>query len=76
MAEKKGQTTTYKTVHRKLKIKQHEPDWKREERSRFSGRVSSSWSTSGKKYSLERTLFSLKHYDIHTDFSFFRQIEN
>ena len=24
----KGQTTIYKTLHRKLKIEQHEPHWK------------------------------------------------
>jgi len=27
--KEKGQTTIYKTLHRKLKIDQHEPHWKR-----------------------------------------------
>jgi hypothetical protein len=43
----KGQTTIYKTLHIKLKIKEHEPyrDWKE---IGSSARVSSSCSTSGK----------------------------
>ena len=44
---RKGQRMIYKTLHRKIKIEQHEhePDWNRGE-LRCSGRVSSSCSTS------------------------------
>ena len=42
----KGRTTIYKTLHRKLKIEQHEPHWKPRVKSVCSMRVCSSCSTS------------------------------
>jgi hypothetical protein len=50
MAERKktkGQTTIYKTLHRKINIEQHEPHQKSGGELRCSGRVNSSCSTNG-----------------------------
>jgi hypothetical protein len=44
----KGQTTIYKTLHRKLKIEQHEHEQNTEGELRWPGTVSSSCSTSVK----------------------------
>jgi len=45
--KKKGQTRIYKTLHKKLKIQQHKPCTKKTcGEPRYSGRVSSSCSTS------------------------------
>jgi len=37
----KGQTTSYKPIHRKLKIEKHEPPLKTTGELRFSGKVNS-----------------------------------
>jgi hypothetical protein len=47
MAIEKGQTTIFKTLHRKLKIGQHEPHIKTGGELMCSGNVDSSCSTSG-----------------------------